>query len=189
MPTQLLVSLLPLAYADRRAETCVIGLASGITAGAVTLYEDVERVDVVELEPATVPAARIFTPWNFGLLDDPRTRLILDDGRNHVLRAPPEAYDVLVSEPSNPWITGVSNLFTAEFFALGRERVRPGGTWGQWVQLYGLGPDEVRALVRTFQHVFPDTWLFETIPGSDALLLGRSAGAGLPIPHDLPLAP
>ena len=96
-------------------------------------------LDVVELEPAIVEAASYFEEYNNHVLDDPRLTLFGNDGRNHVLLAEPHTYDVIVSEPSNPWITGVSNLFTQEFFEMGKSRLKPGGVWGQWVQMYGMG--------------------------------------------------
>ena len=172
MPTQLLVSLLPLMVADQRNDVLLIGLASGISAGAITLVPDVDRLTVVELEPATARAARLFDAYNFGVLDDPRLTLVFDDGRNHVVRAPEASYDVIVSEPSNPWITGVSNLFTADFFRLAKARLRPGGVWGQWVQLYGMDDDDLRTLLGTFSDVFPYVEVWSAAEDADLVLLG-----------------
>lgn len=172
MPTQDLVSLLPFLYAPGREDVLVIGLASGITAGAVTLVDGVERLDVVEIEPAIVEAARFFDAHNHGVLDDPRVRLVLDDGRNHVLRTPPGTYDVIVSEPSNPWLTGVSNLFTREFFELGRSRLKPRGIWSQWVQLYSMDDDDVRSLVGTFASVWPHVLVYAAAEDADLVLIG-----------------
>lgn len=172
MPTQDLVSLLPFLYAPAREDVLVIGLASGITAGAVTLVDGVRRLDVVEIEPAIVEAAALFREHNQGVLDDPRVQLVLDDGRNHVLRTPPATYDVIVSEPSNPWLTGVSNLFTREFFELGRSRLRPGGVWSQWVQLYSMDDDDVRSLVGTFASVWPHVLVYAAAEDADLVLLG-----------------
>jgi spermidine synthase len=94
------------------------------------------------------------------------------------------SYDVIISEPSNPWITGVSNLFTEEYWQLGRRRLAENGVFCQWVQLYALPPTAFRSLVATYLSVFPNTWLFETIPGSDALLI-----SAVNLPGDLPLSP
>ena len=102
------------------------------------------------------------------------------------VKAASEAYDVIISEPSNPWISGVSNLFTQEYWLAARKRLRTDGVMCQWVQLYGMGPEEFQALVRTFRSVFPEVWLFETVPGADALLIG---GTSLNLPQDLPLQP
>jgi spermidine synthase len=158
MPTQVLVAHLPwlfLGEGDRPPpkRTALIGLASGITLGALTLHPDAEQIDVVELEPSMPTAARLFSPWNHASLDDPRVRLIANDGRNHLVRTPPGTYDLIVSEPSNPWLTGVSNLFTREFFEMGKSRLAPGGIWSQWVQMYGLDLRDLRAVMRTFAEV------------------------------------
>ena len=93
-------------------------------------------------------------------------------------------YTFIISEPSNPWITGVSNLFTAEYWALARGRLAPDGVMCQWVQLYALPPEALRGLIRTYLTQFPSTWMFETIPGADALLVSAPS-----LPDDLPLQP
>jgi spermidine synthase len=180
MPTQVLSGALPVEILRHRdasgpVHAGVVGLASGITARA-TLDAGATAVTVVELEPAVVEAAALFSAHNGDLLEDPRVTVVVDDARA-VLRRPGAPFDVLVSEPSNPWITGVSNLFTLEYWQLGRARLRQGGLFVQWLQLYALPPDALRGLVRTFLTVFDDVWLFETIPGADAVLLGTTPGA------------
>ncbi|MEO0601534.1 MAG: hypothetical protein AAF211_08865, partial [Myxococcota bacterium] len=155
LPTQVLCSLLPLQYVEDPERVLVIGLASGITAGAVAQVEAVEHLEVVELEPRMEGAARIFGPYNHDVVDNPRVELVFNDGRNHVLLAEPGTYDVIVSEPSNPWITGVSNLFTREFLEIGKSRLKEGGVWSQWVQMYGMAPDDLRTMLRTVSDVFP----------------------------------
>ncbi|HMV68120.1 MAG TPA: hypothetical protein PKA64_14830, partial [Myxococcota bacterium] len=172
MPTQVLVSLLPFQFVDHADRVLVIGLASGITAGAVTLVDEVDALDVAELEPAIVEASRLFDDHNHHLLDDPRARLILNDGRNHVLLTPPGTYDVIVSEPSNPWLTGVSNLFTDEFLRMGKTRLKPGGVWSQWVQLYGMDESDMRSLIRTFAEVYPNVLVYTAAEGADLVLIG-----------------
>lgn len=174
MPTQVLCSLLPMQFSDNPEHVLVIGLASGVTAGAVTTHPQVKKLEVVELEPAIEEAARIFGDrgFNHEVLDDPRTELIANDGRNHVLLAEPGTYDVIVSEPSNPWITGVSNLFTREFFELGKSRLKPGGVWSQWVQMYGMDSEDVRTLLGTFADTYEYVLVYATIEEADLVLIG-----------------
>ena len=172
MPTQVLVTHLPFLFADDPRDTVVIGLASGITLGSATLYPELETIEVVELEPAIVTASHYFDDHNHDPLADPRVELHANDGRNHLLLAGPERYDVVVSEPSNPWISGVSNLFTQEFFAMGKTRLKPGGVWGQWVQLYGMAPEDLRSLLATFASVYPHVALFATIEDADLVMVG-----------------
>ncbi len=172
MPTQVLVAQLPFMMGRRTGNICIVGLASGISAGSVTLHPQVERIDIVELEPVVVQASHIFDEYNHRPLDDPRTRLVTNDARNHILLTPPGTYDVIISEPSNPWLSGVSNLFTYEFFQEGRRRLAPGGIWSQWIQMYGMGRTELKSLLRTFAQVFPHVLLFSTIEDADLVLLG-----------------
>lgn len=179
MPTQLLSARIPARMADRRDRALVVGLASGVTAGAL-LDEGVGRLVVVELEPAVVRASRHFDAVSGAPLDDPRTELVVDDARA-LLQRTDERFDVIVSEPSNPWITGVSNLFTREYWALGRARLAPGGVFCQWVQLYGLAPAELRSLVRTFVDVFGEATLFVTVEGADALLVAGGDPTRAPV--------
>jgi spermidine synthase len=172
MPTQMLCSLLPIQFVDDPADVLVIGLASGITAGSLTLIDAVQNLNVVELEPAIKDAARIFDDYNYQILDDPRLNLIHNDGRNQVLLSEPGSFDLIVSEPSNPWITGVSNLFTREFFEIGKTRLKPGGVWSQWVQMYGMHMRDLRSVLNTFAEVYPYVAVYTTIEDADIVLLG-----------------
>ncbi len=175
MPTQVLCALLPMQFVDDPSDVLVIGLASGITAGAVTLIPDVERFEVVELEPAIEKAALFFGEYNHDVLADRRLELVGNDGRNHVLLAEPGSYDAIISEPSNPWISGVSNLFTREFFELGKSRLKPGGVWSQWVQMYGMDERDLRILLRTFAEVYPHVLVYATIEDADLVLVGSES--------------
>lgn len=175
MPTQVLVALLPFLFVDKPDDVLIIGLASGITAGSALTVGDVGRAEVVELEPAIVQAAELFKDHNHDVVHDPKVRIIANDGRNHVLLAEPGSWDIVVSEPSNPWLTGVSNLFTREFFELGKTRLKPGGVWSQWVQMYGMGPEDLRSLLKTFTEVYPHVLLFATIEDADLVLVGSES--------------
>lgn len=172
MPTQMLCSLLPIQFVEDPRDVLVIGLASGITAGALTLVDAVQHLNVVEIEPAIKDAARIFDDYNYQVLDDPRLNLIHNDGRNQVLLSEPGSFDLIVSEPSNPWITGVSNLFTREFFEIGKTRLKPDGVWSQWVQMYGMHMRDLRSVLITFAEVYPYVAVYTTIEDADIVLLG-----------------
>jgi spermidine synthase len=176
MSTQLMLGHLPLLLHRDPREVLVIGLGSGITAGAVARHP-VGRLDVVEIEPAVVQASNFFTRENGNVLRDPRARLIVADARNFLLTTP-SRYDVITSEPSNPWIGGVASLFSREFFELARQRLRPGGLMVQWVHGYGLAPEDLAMIVATFRSVFPATSLWQVAQG-DYLLLGRPEAAPL----------
>lgn len=170
MPTQVLAGLLPFAFHQKTNEALIIGWGSGVTVGAA-LQSKVRSVLAVELEPAVVEGARAFAEWNHTPQDDPRLKLRWDDGRN-VLAATTRHFDVIISEPSNPWISGVSSLFTKEFFALAKARLAPKGVFCQWVQLYELSPRNIRSLIAAVVHTFPYVYLLSPSHQSrDSLLL------------------
>jgi Spermine/spermidine synthase domain len=137
----------------------------------VVARHSVRRLDIVEIEPAVVEASRYFTAQNGDVLRDPRARLVVADGRNFLLTTP-SRYDVITSAPSNPWIGGVASLFSREFFGLASQRLRPGGLMVQWVQGYGLAPDDLAMVIATFRSVFPATSVWQVAQG-DYLLVGR----------------
>jgi spermidine synthase len=171
MPTQVLAGHLPLLFHVAPQDVLVIGLGSGVSVGA-TLRHPLGRVTVVELERAVVTASRLFEHVNGRPLADPRTRLVINDARNFLLLTS-DRFDVIVSEPSNPWVTGAASLFTRDFFELARARLRPGGVYGQWLQLYSLTPETLRTVIATFQTVFPHVVVFQTI-NQDTFLVGSA---------------
>lgn len=177
MPTQILVGLLPvLLHRGGDQDVFVIGYGSGVTVGAITQADRVARIDVAELEPAVLEAAdRYFAGVSHRPAADPRVHRLLGDGRT-VLGAADRDYDVIVSEPSNPWIAGVASLFTADFYRAARRHLAPGGVFCQWAQLYELGPARVKMIYRTFAGAFRHVYAFT--PGdetTDTILIGSDA--------------
>jgi spermidine synthase len=186
MATQILVGLLPFvlhettqsARAARKAGTyrpprtaAMVGFGSGVTAGAALTWP-LERLDVVEIEAAMLDASRAFDPYNHAALDDPRIRVVESDGRNF-LEYTGDQYDVIVSEPSNPWIAGVASLFTREHFLRARRKLAPGGVFCQWVQLYEMRPENVARVIKTFRAAFPHSLAFSSqAKGTDLVLIG-----------------
>ncbi|MBI4537602.1 MAG: fused MFS/spermidine synthase [candidate division NC10 bacterium] len=178
MHTQLLLGHLPMLLHPAPRRVLVIGLGSGITAGAVAQHP-AEQIDVIEIEPAVVAASRFFEAENRKVLSDPRVRLIVADGRNFLQNAQ-TGYDVIISEPSNPWIRGLATLFTREFFALAKRRLAPGGLMMQWIQSYGLAPEDLRMVAATFRTAFPHASLWNTTL-SDNCLLGGTEPLAVPL--------
>jgi len=175
MPTQVMLGQLPLLVAPQSKKGLIIGFATGVTVGAM-LQSPVESVTCVELEPATVEGSRFFEHVNNRPLDDPRAKLIIDDARTY-LRVTPERYDIIVSEPSHPWVPGVANLFTQEFFELGRARLNEQGIFVQWVQIYQLSTESLRSVLATYHKVFPHVLVFRVgglNKGKDLLLVGSN---------------
>jgi spermidine synthase len=156
LSTQVLSGHLPILFGGRKSDALVIGLASGMTAGSMALHE-LESIDVCEIEPAVVEASHWFDEHNHRPLEQEGVRLIVEDGRT-VLSTSEAAYDVIVSEPSNPWLTGCANLFTKEFFEAAHTALRPGGRLLQWIQLYGMDVDGLSSVLQamhgSFEHVY-----------------------------------
>ncbi len=171
MLTQKLVAHLPLLLHSDPREVGIIGLGSGVTLGAA-LSHSIARADVLEISPEVVAASAFFTTENRHALADPRTHLIVGDGRSHMLLGQ-RRYDVIISEPSNPWIAGVAALFTQEFFAAARDRLAPGGVMCQWANAYNISDADLRSILATFRSVFPHgtAWL---VGGDDVLMVGST---------------
>jgi spermidine synthase len=171
---------LPLLLAPNMKNGLVVGFASGVTVGAM-LQSPIESLECVELEPETIKGSRYFEHVNNRPLSDPRLRLIIDDARTY-LRVTPKRYDMIVSEPSHPWVPGVANLFTKEFFEMGRSRLSDGGVFVQWVQIYQLSTDSLRTVLATFHNVFPHVLVFRVegaTKGKDLLLVGSQTPVNL----------
>lgn len=170
LSTQLLLAHAPLLLHAHPHSALVIGLASGMTLGSAACY-NLDRLDCAEISPAVVEASNYFAVENRHVLSDPRVRLIIGDGRNH-LALTDTTYDVIISEPSNPWIAGVADLFTEEFFQLCRRRLAPGGLACVWLQSYSQNEQLFRSVVRTFHDTFPHMMIVESISMADYLLIG-----------------
>jgi spermidine synthase len=169
MTTQKLLAHLPLVLADAPRRVCIIGLGSGVTLAAA-LKHPLDRVDMVEISPEVVETARFFEHANKHALDDRRTQLIISDGRNHLLLVK-QTYDVIISEPSNPWMAGVSALFTREFFQIAKSKLTEKGILCQWFHSYNMASRDLKSVLKTFQQVFPRSVLW-ALNENDLLLLG-----------------
>jgi spermidine synthase len=160
MPTQISVGLLPLLLYNgvHPPKVALIGYGSGVTAGAVTQYP-IASLEVVELEPAIYEAAHFFDDVNHRPTENPKVKAIVGDGRNFLSQRK-DRFDVVISQPSNPWITGVSNLFTREYFQSVKARLADDGIFCQWAQLYEMAPWNIKAIYRTLADEFPYVMVF-----------------------------
>lgn len=157
----------------------VIGLGTGSTAGWLGALPDIERVDVVELEPAILHVAEVCAPVNQRVLDNPKVAITIADARE-VLLTTPRRYDLIFSEPSNPYRAGIASLFTQEFYEAVRDRLTPGGVFLQWVQAYEIDSQSIRIVYATLSSVFGsiETWRTKS---ADLILVARME----PVPLDL----
>jgi spermidine synthase len=176
MSTQVLSAHFPIMFHPNPKAVMVLGHASGITAGETLCYP-IERLDILEISNQVVKASKFFDQWNGNVLSDPRTELIVQDGRAH-LQLTNRKYDVIISEPSNPWMAGLAALFTKDFFELARDRLNQDGIFAQFIHSYQMDWSTFSMVVRTFADVFPNSILINT-RGKDFLMIGYKGDNGL----------
>ncbi|MEW5800646.1 MAG: fused MFS/spermidine synthase [bacterium] len=176
--TQRLLAHIPLLLHSNPREVMVLGLGSGMTISAAEKYP-VEHLDCLEISPAVLKAcAACFNDLNGRALEDPRLRVVIGDGREH-LALTDQKYDLIISQPSSPWIAGMAGLLTRDFFQLCKERLKEHGILCIWLQTYNMDLDSSKSVVKAFEQVFPRMSVWEARPGVDYLLLGGPDGIEL----------
>ena len=157
----------------------IVGVGAGVTAGALSIHPEVERIVICEIERAVPDSARrYFGNENHHVLDDPRVQLVYDDAR-HFLQTTKERFDIITSDPIHPWVRGAATLYSLEYLQLVRDHLNPGGIVTQWVPLYETDLRSVKSEIATFAQVFPDTTLWNPDlleEGYDLVALGRLSG-------------
>jgi spermidine synthase len=168
--TQLFLAQLPILLHSDPESALVIGLGSGITLGSLEKYP-LTSIDCLEISEAVVEASSFFNKSNRNALEDPRLQLHLTDARNWVTFTD-RKYDIITSEPSNPWIAGIGSLFTEEFFELASQRLNKRGVMIQWIHAYSMSVSDFKTVIKTFSSVFPHTTVWEASLGKDYILVG-----------------
>ena len=169
---QLTLGHLPMLLHRDPKKVLVVGLGTGMTLGAVSVHRGIEDLTLVEMEPHVVPAARTFANHNNRVLDDPKLRIVFNDGRNYLMTTK-ERYDVITADPIHPWTQGSGYLYTTEYFRLASQRLRPGGIMCQWLPIYEMRIEDLRSVVRTFSENFRYTMAWMTY--YDAEIIGSNA--------------
>ncbi len=175
MLTQLLAGQLPMFWAPDSARTLVVGYGSGVTVWGALAHEP-KSLDVVEIEPAVLEADRFFQSVNGKPLQNPRTTAHIEDARAFVGNVKKQ-YDVIISEPSNPWIAGVNDLFTVDYFEAVKKRLAPDGVFCQWTQYYEMSKSTLASILRSLHSVFPNAEVF--IVQRDVLVVATANGRPL----------
>jgi spermidine synthase len=175
-PMQVMGGLMGAALHPDIKRALVIGLGTGSTAGWLAKIPSVERVDVAELEPAVLRVAEACRLVNQDVLSNPKVHVFVGDGRE-LLFTSKESYDLILSEPSNPYRAGVASLFSREFYEAVAARLGPDGVFVQWLQTYEVDPAIVRTVYATLGAVFPSIETWEANLGVDLVLLARLAPA------------
>ena len=170
--TQVMGGLIGAALHPEPRRALVIGLGTGSTAGWLAAVPSIARVDVVELEPAILRVAEDCAPVNADVLHNPKVRIDIGDAREWLLTSR-DQYDLIFSEPSNPYRAGISSLFTEDYYRAARSRLAPGGIFLQWLQAYEVDSGTVQTVYATLGAVFPEveTWYTK----QDDLVLASTA--------------
>src|SRR5262249_50400204 len=145
-----LLAALPMALHPRAEKVACIGLGSGLTTHLLLANPQLTQVDTVEIEREMVRGAELFRPFNDLAWTDERSRIVIDDAKTFFATHGVK-YDVIVSEPSNPWVSGVAGLFSGEFYRLARRHLSEGGIFVQWLQLYEIDVPLVMTVVAALE--------------------------------------
>lgn len=158
MRNQILVAAYPMLFHPQPQNVAVIGWGSGVTVGAASLFPSLQKLVCVEIEEAVLNAAKTFAHVNHSPEKNTKVISEINDGRNYLL-ATNEKFDTIISEPSNPWQPGVCNLFTSEFFAVCKDRLKDDGLLAAWLQFEEVAPGDLRhvlaAVSSNFKYVLP----------------------------------
>jgi predicted membrane-bound spermidine synthase len=168
MPTQLLLGHIPMVFHPSPQRVAVVGQGSGVTAGAVALYPDVQ-LETIELSPEVAATAKYFAPGNRAFHEMENVDLIVEDARTHLALAD-EPYDLIINEPSNPWTVGNASLFTIEYFELCADRLTEDGLVLQWAHFYEMQDEALVMILRTMRQVFPYLSIWRIAHGDLAIL-------------------
>jgi spermidine synthase len=169
-PTMALSALIPALLAERHERAFVIGWGTGVTSGELAALDESRSVQVAEISRAVIAAAPLFDPGNLAASKSPKVEVVRGDAYRTLLRSD-RKFDLIVSEPSNPWVTGVEMLYSREFLQTAREHLAPGGVYAQWFHVYESNTDVVSLVLRTYADVFPHVSVWFAL-GSDLLLIG-----------------
>jgi spermidine synthase len=174
------------ALAHPRPESVlVVACGAGVTAGSFVTHPYIKRIVICDIEPL-VPkrVAPMFEVENYGVAHDPRTRIVLDDGR-HFIRTTKEKFDIITSDPIDPWVKGCAALNTVEYYQMCKAHLNPGGVMALWMPLYESRVESTKSLIATFFKVFPDGILWSNDSegaGYDAVLFGQVGRSHFDVP-------
>lgn len=159
--TSILASIIPFLYNPDAKDVAVIGLGTGLTSHTVLLNPSVKEVDTIEIEKKMIEGSKIFINRNNSVFNDRRSKIYVDDAKTF-FTTHRHKYDIIISEPSNPWISGVSALFSKEFYSLISNYLNEGGILVQWIQLYEIDLNHVASIIKAISKTFPDYALYIT---------------------------
>lgn len=163
-PTMTLLGALPLAIDPEAESIANIGFGAGITTHTVLGSSRIKRVDTIEIEPRMIEAARLFGEYNTRAYDDDRSHIHIDDAKSFFARHNRQ-YDIIISEPSNPWVSGIANLFSDEFYRHTKPYLVDDGIFVQWLQLYEINITQVSSVIKAIHNNFGYFRIFNSYEG------------------------
>lgn len=172
--TMVMAAVLPLLHHPNPRNAAVIGFGSGLSTHTMLADPRLERVDTIEIEPAMIDAARAFGPRVERAYTDPRSHFHIEDARTY-FSANRSKYDIILSEPSNPWVSGIASLFSSEFYDFIPHHLAPNGLLVQWIQLYEINDELVASVVHALSRNFKDYRVYLSY-NSDMLIVARADG-------------
>ncbi len=171
--TQIMLGVIGAFQHPNPQRALVIGLGTGESAGWLASLSSMETVDVIELEPSVLKMAQLCTPLNHDVLNHPKVKVIINDAREQMLTTK-QQYDLICSEPSNPYRSGISSLYTREFYEAAAQRLSTNGIFCQWLQSYEVDTSTIRSVCATLHSVFPHVEVWWTQQGDLVLTCSLS---------------
>ena len=168
--TQAATAFMPMAVKTEPYDAAMVGFGSGMGAHYLLADPLLKDFDCVEIEQAMMDLAKGFYPWNYRGYDDPRIHIFIDDATTffHTNR---RQYDMIISVPSNPWVSGVAGLFAHEFYAKMRRYMKPGALWVQWIQTYEFNDLMFLNILKALDTVFPYVSLYKSTDEPDIIMI------------------
>jgi spermidine synthase len=177
MRLQRMMGHLPALMHPNPKTALVIGFGAGVTAGSLVVHPEIERIVICDFEPLMPKVGgKYFAAENYHVVEDPRVELVIDDAR-HFIATTQEQFDIITSDPLDPWMDGAAVLYTVEFYELARKHLRPGGIIAQWLPLYETDEPSMKSELASFLEVFPEGTVWSShIPrngGKDLVMIAK----------------
>jgi spermidine synthase len=172
MQCQYTLGHLPMLLNKNPRKVFVLGTGSGMTLGATSVHPSVEQITLAEIEPKVLGVARTFGIYNHYVLDNPKLKIVFNDGRNFLMTTK-EKFDVITADPIHPWFSGAGYLYSSEYFKLAAQHLNPGGIACQWLPLYELTDENLKSIVATFRNNF--SYIMVWLTHNDAELIGSNS--------------
>jgi len=173
-PTMILIAILGMLYNSSAENVVTIGMGSGLTSETILSFPQIKNLQTIEIEPLMIEAAKMFSPVITKPFTDPRSEFIITDAKSHFASSKIK-YDIIFSEPSNPWVSGISGLFSKEFYKTAAENLNENGILAQWIHLYEINEKIIASIVKALSENMSDYAIY-TSNGVDIIIISTKSG-------------